>query len=144
MSTSHRNRDMQTCRLSKPAMTKPSRGTAPNSDPELASFILFWWQHARVAFAWPHTGPRGKVGVSHSLVSLSPSVISFNLPLHYPNREGQESFPAKLDESFRAVMEPSWRGLFKCTAHTFPLIHKALSMREPDKQHYYYHQSPPR
>lgn len=105
--------------------------------------MLFWWQHTRVALN-PQDWGQGKscvVGVSH-LVSLSPSLISFSLPLHYPNREGQESFPAKLDESFRAVMEPSWSGSFKCTAHTFPLIHKMLSMREPDKQHYYYHQSP--
>lgn len=33
-------------------------------------------------------------------------------------------------------------GLSKCTAHTLLLIHKALSKREPDKQHYYHHQSP--
>lgn len=33
-------------------------------------------------------------------------------------------------------------GLSKCTAHTLLLIHKALSKREPDKQCYYYHQSP--
>lgn len=48
--------------------------------------------------------------------------------------------------SLRSGRGPQWshrgRGLSQRTAHTLLLIHKALSKREPDKQHYYYHQSP--
>lgn len=38
-------------------------------------------------------------------------------------------------------MQLSWRGLSERTACRLSLIPKVLSTREPDKQHYYYHQS---
>ena len=44
-------------------------------------------------------------GIPHSLVS--PRLISFSRPSHFPLSEGQESFPAKLDGSSRAAMELS-------------------------------------
>lgn len=42
---------------------------------------------------------------------------------------------------FQGSQGATREGALEYTALTLPLIHKAHSVREPDKQHYYYHQS---